>query len=62
GVNVQVVSGSGATEGLVNGLGNLIVGYNEDVAQNTCIPRVGCVNPPAIRTGSHNLVIGAEHS
>ena len=30
GCNVHVVSGSGATEGEVNGLGNLIVGYNED--------------------------------
>jgi hypothetical protein len=28
GVNVQVVSGSGTTSGTVNGLGNLIIGYN----------------------------------
>src|SRR4051812_43116612 len=27
GVNVQVVSGSGATDGAVNGAGNLVVGY-----------------------------------
>jgi len=43
-------SGSGATEGMINGLGNLIVGYNEDVGSN------------ATRTGSHNLVVGIEHS
>src|SRR3712207_9039769 len=29
GVNVQVVSGSGATEGTVNGVGNLVVGYKD---------------------------------
>jgi hypothetical protein len=28
GVNVRIVSGSGTTSGTVNGLGNLIVGYN----------------------------------
>ena len=30
GVNVQIVSGSGATAGTLNGKGNLIVGYNEN--------------------------------
>jgi len=30
GVNVQVVSGSGTTDGALNGKGNLIIGYNED--------------------------------
>src|SRR5437899_1823542 len=29
GINVQVVSGSGSTDGAVNGRGNLVVGYNE---------------------------------
>lgn len=42
------MSGSGSTEGTVNGRGNLIVGYNERL--------VGDTN---IRTGSHNLVVGA---
>src|SRR4051794_1415019 len=28
GANLQVTSGAGATDGTVNGLGNLIVGYN----------------------------------
>jgi hypothetical protein len=48
GMNVQVVSGSGSTDGTVNGVGNLIVGYNEDGAAAT-------------RTGSHNLVVGIDH-
>ena len=48
GMNVQVVSGSGSTTAAVNGLGNLIVGYNEN-------------NISATRTGSHNLVLGIDH-
>ena len=43
GVNVQIVSGSGATDGPVNGTGNLIIGYNENRSSNA-------------RTGSHNLM------
>jgi hypothetical protein len=49
-VNVHIRSGSGATDGALNGRGNLIVGYNEDVGGN------------ANRSGSHNLVVGEEHS
>ncbi len=30
GVNVQVVDGTGDTDGTVNGTGNLVVGYNEN--------------------------------
>ncbi len=48
GVNLQVVSGSGATNGAVNGKGNLIVGYNEATSGQT-------------RIGSHNLIVGQEH-
>ena len=48
GVNVNVRSGSGSTSGAVNGLGNLIVGYNENIGDT--------------RTGSHNLVVGPYHS
>ncbi|MCP4132394.1 MAG: hypothetical protein GY754_15590 [bacterium] len=46
GVNVHVVNGSGTTDGEVNGLGNLIVGYNElrDYQDD--------------RSGSHNIVAG----
>ncbi len=50
GVNVQVVDGSGDTAGDVNGLGNLIVGYNAD---DSAIP--------AVQSGSHNLVVGDYH-
>ena len=45
-VNVMVVNGPGATEGTPNGLGNLIVGYDE--------PSSG----PGDKNGSHNLVVG----
>lgn len=47
GCNLHIESGSGATDGTLNGLGNLIVGYNEDIGQT--------------RTGSHNLVVGRWH-
>jgi hypothetical protein len=50
GVNVQIVSGVGATGAVPNGLGNLIVGYNEPRSEGT------------ERSGSHNLVIGSEHN
>lgn len=56
GVNVHVRSGCGSTNdtaggcGSLSGLGNLIIGYNEDNASDD------------VRTGSHNLVIGAEHT
>lgn len=48
--NVHFRSGSGKTDGAVNGLGNLIIGYNEVAAEHIK------------RTGSHNLVIGPEHA
>ena len=51
GVNVQVVSGSGNTDGPINGVGNLIVGYNE--------LRGGLGND---RTGSHNLIVGTQNN
>jgi hypothetical protein len=54
GVNVQIVSGSGATDGATNGLGNLIVGYDEQ--RDTDNER-----PLAVRTGSHNVVVGPAH-
>jgi hypothetical protein len=62
GVNVQVVNGLGSTSGTglpfdfvgaTNGVGNLIVGYNEDKAFPSA--------PPKDRTGSHNLVVGYGH-
>lgn len=50
GMNFQVVSGSGTTEGTVNGTGNIILGYNETNSSKEK------------RTGSHNLVVGRYHS
>ena len=47
GVNVQIVDGSGSTAGTTNGLGNLIVGYNETRP-----------NGGDVRTGSHNIMSG----
>lgn len=55
GVNVHIQNGLGATDGnsgsgpLVNALGNLIIGYNENSGSD-------------VRTGSHNLVVGANHN
>ncbi|MCG8590604.1 MAG: hypothetical protein MJE66_15035, partial [Proteobacteria bacterium] len=48
GCNVHVRNGAGTTN-TTNGLGNLIIGYNE----------AGAV--PPTRTGSHNLVVGEAH-
>ncbi len=50
GANVFVRNGAGSTTGSSNGLGNLIVGYNESRNQ-------GAANPD-VRTGSHNLIVG----
>jgi hypothetical protein len=52
GVNVHIIDGSGNTYGAVNGLGNLIVGYNE----------TRDIGGPEIRTGSHNVIIGNTHN
>lgn len=46
-VNLQVVSGSGLTNGPVNGEGNLVVGYDEK---------------PGLQTGSNNLILGYGQS
>jgi hypothetical protein len=50
GVNVHVRSGSGATDGTINGLGNLIVGYDEARPAESD------------KSGSHNLVVGRYHN
>lgn len=50
GANLYVQSGSGATDGPVNGLGNLIVGYDENYYGSN------------IKTGSHNIVVGPGHT
>jgi hypothetical protein len=53
--NVHIQNGAGTTGGFgnINGFGNLIIGYNHDLFPPT---------PPAPRGGSHNLVVGDEHS
>ena len=53
GANLHVVSGSGHTNSAPNGLGNVIIGYDETRAGN------GAVNT---RTGSHNLILGAGNN
>jgi hypothetical protein len=48
GMNLQVVNGTGFTDGTPNGLGNLILGYNS--------------GPAADKSGSHDLVIGDNNT
>jgi len=50
GANLHVLSGTGATDAAVNGLGNLIVGYNELRGAGDD------------RSGSHNIVVGRWHN
>lgn len=50
GVNVHIRNGDAATN-TTNGLGNLVVGYNEEPS----------VLNPGDRGGSHNLIVGPQH-
>jgi hypothetical protein len=50
-VNVMVVNGTGSTGGATNGVGNLIVGYDEFDGE-----------PDDNKSGSHNLVVGDQHN
>jgi hypothetical protein len=73
GANLNIRDGSGATNGIPGGdatlanptgLGNLIIGYNEENVP-LCPPGSdNCPGPPTVRPrgGSHNLVVGANHS
>jgi hypothetical protein len=60
GVNVHIRSGSGTTDdnistgGVLAGLGNLFVGYDEQVPDN--------MNDPVGRTGSRNRLVGSQHA
>ena len=58
GVNVQIVNGSGTTDGETFGTGNLIIGYNE--SRETLGEPVDCPDGwyCDYRGGSHMLVIG----
>ncbi|UCD84757.1 MAG: hypothetical protein JSU92_00805 [Deltaproteobacteria bacterium] len=51
GANLHVRSGGGATDAEVNGVGNLVVGYNDAPGDLD----------PGDRGGSHNLIVGPEH-
>ena len=73
-VNVQINDGSGNTGGVVNGLGNLTIGYNETSpsAQDFCsnpneLTEPGCTSNGDdwlvnVRSGSHNLILGTQNS
>jgi hypothetical protein len=50
GANLRIVNGLGTTD-TTNGLGNLLVGYNEPRGDGT-----------DTQTGSHNVVVGKEHN
>ena len=54
GMNVQIVNGSESTGGTPDGVGNLIIGYNEGRTPYECPGSFDCDR----RTGSHNLIVG----
>src|SRR5262245_56824761 len=56
GANLRIVNGLGATD-TANGVGNLIVGYNEERSPEC--PFQPCINE---RTGSHNVIVGRAHN
>jgi len=58
GVNVHIRDGKGTTDGVVNGLGNLFIGYNEARFISNGDPEDTLATD---RTGSHNIVIGKLH-
>jgi len=58
-MNLQIVNGLGSTDGdfgfgpTANGLGNLIVGYDEVTD--------GCTDDCELKTGSHSIIVGPRH-
>ncbi len=52
GANIHIRDGSGTTAGPNSGLGNLVVGYNEPSSPL----------PSGARGGTHNLIIGPQHT
>jgi hypothetical protein len=62
GANLRIVNGLGNTE-TTNGLGNLIVGYNESrFIFPDCHPLATDPFCKDTRTGSHNVVVGRLHN
>lgn len=59
-INLQLTNGEGSTYGESNGLGNLIVGYNEIEGGHHEVN--GALVAGEVRTGSHNFVLGAGHT
>ncbi|MGB7292377.1 MAG: hypothetical protein WBD99_09410 [Thermodesulfobacteriota bacterium] len=55
GVNVHIRNKRSSTT-MVDGLGNLIIGYNEIGDE------AGLFYPPPVRSGSHNLIVGSGHA
>jgi len=66
GMNVQLVNGTKSTGSTPNGVGNLIIGYNElrdeSNAQVKCPSDAGTERYCNRRTGSHMLVIGESNN
>jgi len=60
GVNLQINNGSGVSYGVQNGVGNLILGYNE-VEGGYHLPD-GSLAAGEVRTGSHNVILGPGHT
>ena len=60
GLNVRLDNGAGTTYGASNGLGNLILGYNESEGGHR--DAEGNFVDGEVRVGSHNLVVGAGHT
>ena len=56
-MNIQLTSGGGATDAKVNGLGNLIIGYDEKIT-----PFLEGDKPESEKSGSHNLIVGKGHN
>jgi hypothetical protein len=63
GANLRIVNGLGSTA-TTNGLGNLIVGYNESREADPDCENVTRSRRPCIdtRTGSHNVVVGQQNN
>ena len=76
GINIQVVNGVGGTS-TINGLGNVIIGYDETrqphyrvypevCSMGSAVTKADCVGQGFVwsvnhKSGSHNLVVGGAH-
>jgi hypothetical protein len=60
GANLRIVNGLGITD-TTNGVGNLIVGYNES-REGSMECRTAPTSCQDTRTGSHNIVVGQLHN